>query len=924
MGKTVVFLALINEILQEQPAARFMIVAHRKELIDQPAERLAQFWPERSHMVGIVMGNTDEPDAQIIIGTIQTLQIDRRLDAVLAHGAIDYLIIDETHHSSADGYLKVINRLQEVNPALLHLGVTATPVRADGDGLPYDVKSAHFGVRELVKDKYLAPPRWLAINTKIDIGQIAINYGNGGADFNQTQLKSVFETDRCYELVVETHQRYATGRKAIAFTVSVEGAVKLAEEFNKAGIPAASASGTTSKDDRKDILAAFRRGELEVLTNCLDSQTEILTERGWVGMDEIKGNDVSATYDPSAGTIQWEPIKRIVRRKRRPSERMVSINNQTLDIRVTEGHRMLVRSADRVNWKFVEAGTLPDRVGPYLLPLAGVGESEIVTVPPMPEQYTNVGRRSGTRYIFRQRGVPENILEDELDRHESERKNRRYKTPEELTVAECVFIGLFITDGHLANGQRGIEISSSDRYPDVQAEISDTLEQCGFDFSVSTVPTSTVAGNKHTDYDQKRYRIPIGSIGGQLNRRGYMELEPYLDKDFSPLLYALNRAQTVALLRGLWLGDGIKSKSRPSSGVTSWSICGANKTMFDRLQTLAVTRGFAANLSAPTENGPEATMPMYKMTIRDRRFVTTNNHTVKTSGGNPAEFEDGWKDEEVWCVTNETGTIVTRRNGKVAIMGQCALFTEGVDLPDISCIHQVRPTKSDGLYLQMVGRGLRLHPGKEDCLILDYAPADARNVVMLGDVLGVKVKKEAYIKESEDAEEGDALAGFTFDGEDFGWMGNSPMEIVSRQLDYLNLSPYTWQGEKGDWLYLGLGPGERDEIDRTLAISPPGDTMTLWGVFKRNEERWHSAMKLAEGTFEELSEIADGYIEKHGNQTLAMKQRGWRSQPPSDGQIKFATKLGIKIMGMTKGQVANAITQKLAFNALKRAGAISR
>lgn len=47
------------------------------------------------------------------------------------------------------------------------------------------------------------------------------------------------------------------------------------------------------------------------------------------------------------------------------------------------------------------------------------------------------------------------------------------------------------------------------------------------------------------------------------------------------------------------------------------------------------------------------------------------------------------------------------------------LLTEGFDQPDVDCIVCLRPTKSRALYSQIVGRGTRTHPGKEDCLLLD-------------------------------------------------------------------------------------------------------------------------------------------------------------------------------------------------------------
>ncbi|MBU0639601.1 MAG: DEAD/DEAH box helicase [Planctomycetes bacterium] len=48
------------------------------------------------------------------------------------------------------------------------------------------------------------------------------------------------------------------------------------------------------------------------------------------------------------------------------------------------------------------------------------------------------------------------------------------------------------------------------------------------------------------------------------------------------------------------------------------------------------------------------------------------------------------------------------------------ILTTGFDAPNIDCVALMRPTLSPGLYYQMVGRGFRLHPGKTDCLVLDF------------------------------------------------------------------------------------------------------------------------------------------------------------------------------------------------------------
>lgn len=61
------------------------------------------------------------------------------------------------------------------------------------------------------------------------------------------------------------------------------------------------------------------------------------------------------------------------------------------------------------------------------------------------------------------------------------------------------------------------------------------------------------------------------------------------------------------------------------------------------------------------------------------------------------------------------------RAGTVDVVTQCALWTEGVDIPEIDCILVARPTASLALHRQMIGRGMRPAYGKTDCIVLDHA-----------------------------------------------------------------------------------------------------------------------------------------------------------------------------------------------------------
>jgi DNA repair protein RadD len=61
------------------------------------------------------------------------------------------------------------------------------------------------------------------------------------------------------------------------------------------------------------------------------------------------------------------------------------------------------------------------------------------------------------------------------------------------------------------------------------------------------------------------------------------------------------------------------------------------------------------------------------------------------------------------------------RVGDIKVLCNVGTMTTGVDAPFVSCIILARPTKSEMLFIQIVGRGLRIYPEKKDCLILDHS-----------------------------------------------------------------------------------------------------------------------------------------------------------------------------------------------------------
>jgi superfamily II DNA or RNA helicase len=80
------------------------------------------------------------------------------------------------------------------------------------------------------------------------------------------------------------------------------------------------------------------------------------------------------------------------------------------------------------------------------------------------------------------------------------------------------------------------------------------------------------------------------------------------------------------------------------------------------------------------------------------------------------------KADYVWGDSPDRVEKIERfKQGETRILVNCMIFTEGFDAPYTSAIVLCRPTKSRSLYSQMIGRGTRLAPGKDDCIVVDFA-----------------------------------------------------------------------------------------------------------------------------------------------------------------------------------------------------------
>ena len=65
--------------------------------------------------------------------------------------------------------------------------------------------------------------------------------------------------------------------------------------------------------------------------------------------------------------------------------------------------------------------------------------------------------------------------------------------------------------------------------------------------------------------------------------------------------------------------------------------------------------------------------------------------------------------------------IAAFKRGDIRCLTNANVLTTGFNAPGVDLLAMLRPTKSAGLYVQIVGRGCRLAPGKANCLVLDFA-----------------------------------------------------------------------------------------------------------------------------------------------------------------------------------------------------------
>lgn len=256
-------------------------IAHRQELVSQIALALAKdgvphkfIAPDavRRNCIRIQemeLGyNTHDPLAKIAVAGVDTLI---RLDPSDQHlRRCEAWVIDEAHHLLAP-HINKWGKATEMMPNACGLGVTATPLRADGKGLGrhadgvFDAMVVGPSMRTLINECYLTDYRIFSPPSDLDLTQVDVSQATG--DYNQDQVRKAVHKSHIVGDAISHYQRICPGKRGIAFAVDVEDAQKIAAAFNAAGVPAAAVSAKTPDMERMVTLRRFRAGELKMLVN---------------------------------------------------------------------------------------------------------------------------------------------------------------------------------------------------------------------------------------------------------------------------------------------------------------------------------------------------------------------------------------------------------------------------------------------------------------------------------------------------------------------------------------------------------------------------------------------------------------------------------------------------------------------------------
>lgn len=254
--------------------------------------------------------------------------------------------------------------------------------------------------------------------------------------------------------------------------------------------------------------------------------------------------------------------------------------------------------------------------------------------------------------------------------------------------------------------------------------------------------------------------------------------------------------------------------------------------------------------------------------------------------------------------------------GEIQVVANCAVLTEGYDNPAVSCVVVARPTRSRSLYVQMIGRGTRRHPDKQDCLVLDVVGAsEDMNLVTIPSLFGVVSKKRrAQLARGE----GHVAELVLADREDQVRLGAIRAEEVElfRKVAATGIA---WvKSPDPRWPELTRYQRSLGRDDKGKALP----TVVLARTSRESADGWVAGVQADDGAkqvlifdvpLETAQGVAEDYVRKHGVARLVEKDATWRRRKPTPKQLHAASRWHLEVDPLwTAGDLSEALDTHIA------------
>jgi superfamily II DNA or RNA helicase len=297
--------------------------------------------------------------------------------------------------------------------------------------------------------------------------------------------------------------------------------------------------------------------------------------------------------------------------------------------------------------------------------------------------------------------------------------------------------------------------------------------------------------------------------------------------------------------------------------------------------------------------------------------------------GIPAEAVDGNTETEL-----RRAILKRLKTGQTQVVVNCAVLTEGFDEPSVSCVVVARPTRFHGLYVQMVGRGTRLYPGKKDLMVLDIVGASNRHELVGLVDLGLDMDDPR----KKPGDESERMQCPTCESPDCGFPEWHRCKLCNRYLPVTVTSAHGTRHEN----CRAQGGGKVDVFgtSRLSWLPLPGGAYCLTAgkevvvMAPIGEDTWKLATyegnKLAVIQDEIPADWAMGIGEDRAKafQKLAERSARWRKNRPSEAQKARLIRQGFPSEKLdriaTAGEASDLSTRIAGRHALRRMGMLPR